>query len=509
MRRFSRFYPLLFAIIPPLHIAAANPGRTHLSDLVVVAGLLLVLFGLIFLLVAWACGPRRELAAITVMVIIAYFYSVGLAGLATPTISHVTIVLISLLGATAIVAWLHRHELTLHKLNDILALTGVLLVGLSAAQIGIAMFREHRFLRSSQLAKDLADPINLKRGDDPSRRGPTIYLILLDEYANAGVLTEQFGFANREFEDSLRRLGFTIPKLVRSNYAHTTLSLPSLLNFSQLSALTRDLGPKTTDPYLADYLLEHNRTVSFLKAQGYQFVLFPSGWWPATAHSPQADREFRVWHDFDPRHLLARTELGRHLWIHSLLRSLGSPDMVDPDYLKGTFEGLRRLDTHGKSTFVFAHVLLPHTPYVFDAECRSRTEPDERNRQLYLDQLQCTNKLVLNLVTTLLHRPGPLPVVLLQGDHGSSMLDFGSAPTADRVTAAQARERFGAFGAYFLPGGGGRTFGDTLTLVDVFPKVLDFYFGANLPMGPDDLYMSVARTPFDFARVDPRTLQQR
>ena len=75
------------------------------------------------------------------------------------------------------------------------------------------------------------------------------------------------------------------------------------------------------------------------------------------------------------------------------------------------------------------------------------------------------------------------------------------------VAPAQARERFGAFGAYYLPDGGGRLFSDSVTLVNVFQKVLSHYFGADIPPAPDDLYMSLERTPYDFAKLDPASMR--
>jgi hypothetical protein len=402
---------------------------------------------------------------------------------------------------------LDRHELALEKLNSVLALTSVLLVGWDTARILTSVISEHRVMASNALVQGLSPLPETRPVRGASGHGPDIYLIVLDEYANSGVLGQQLGFANQQFEDSLRALGFTIPRLIRSNYAHTTLSLASLLNFTQLTALGHDVGPATTDPFLLDYLVMHNRVTRYLKAHGYAVVFLPSEWWPATKHNAEADREIRVWNDGDPRHFLARTELRRHLWTRSLLRVIGSPDMVDPEYLRATFDSLQHLDTGGRPTFVFAHLLLPHTPYVFDAQCHPRTAPDARNLRLYVDQLKCTNRLVLNLVTALVRRRGPPPVILLQGDHGTAMLGFEAAQTIQAVTSAQQRERFGALGAYFLPGGGGRLFVDTLTLVNVFPKVLNFYFDDDLPLEADDLYMSLDRTPYDLVPVDPRRLQ--
>jgi hypothetical protein len=106
----------------------------------------------------------------------------------------------------------------------------------------------------------------------------------------------------------------------------------------------------------------------------------------------------------------------------------------------------------------------------------------------------------------LIQRSSPAPIILLVGDHGSNSLRYSSAKSAETVSPAQARERFGAFGAFHLPDGGGRLFADSVTLVNVIPKVLNYYFDAAIPLAPDSLYMSLEETPYLFAPVDPASL---
>jgi len=55
-------------------------------------------------------------------------------------------------------------------------------------------------------------------------------------------------------------------------------------------------------------------------------------------------------------------------------------------------------------------------------------------------------------------------VILLVGDHGSRFADIGFYAHPERVPTAFVRERFGAFGAFYLPEGGGRLLADSLTL---------------------------------------------
>ena len=94
------------------------------------------------------------------------------------------------------------------------------------------------------------------------------------------------------------------------------------------------------------------------------------------------------------------------------------------------------------------------------------------------------------------------PVILLQGDHGSQVHGFGTADSAETLGATAAWERFGAFGAYYLPDGGAEAFGDSVTVVNVLGNVLRHYFGADLPREPDDHYVSVEAAPYHFVRVE-------
>jgi hypothetical protein len=162
-------------------------------------------------------------------------------------------------------------------------------------------------------------------------------------------------------------------------------------------------------------------------------------------------------------------------------------------------------------TFAFTHLVSPHWPYVFKSDCRVAAPTPLRGRaerqRAYTAQLQCLNRLVLRTVTEILQQSSPEPIIVIQGDHGTNLLRYSSAPSAQAVTPAQLRERFGAFGAYFMPAGGSRLFVDTVTIVNVFQKVLSHYFGAQVRPAADELYVSLERTPYRLRSVDPATLE--
>lgn len=516
-QRLRLLYPFLFAVLPILNILTRSPGESSMADVAVVVGVMLVGCALVYGVIALATRGRGSglVVPLVVFAVLLWFYGYDAAGswarrLAGGSLGPVVVTLAAL-ATIAAVWWLARRPRYLDRITTFLALTGVLLVGWSTAQVIRDQLRARRILHESVVAKELAKPVAVKgmaQGKEPRR---DIYLIVLDEYANSGVLQEQLGFDNRVFEDSLRHLGFTIPRVVRSNYVHTSLSLPSLLNFSHMTGLTSELGSQETDPTLPNHLLEANRSAAFLKAHGYRLLFFPSQWWLSTQHNRYADWEFQAWSGLEPGREATRSDLRRSFLRGTVLDLLRRDHAHDADHVKRTLAALAQVPDDPRPTFAFAHILNPHRPYAFDADCRilkARATSDRASgrRDGYVGQAQCLNTLLLGLVTSLIQRPSPEPIILLQGDHGTNMLDYSSARSAGAVSPDQARERFGAFGAYYVPGGGSRLFTDSVTVVNVMTKVLDYYFNAGIPLAPDSLYMSLERSPYRFVPVDPASL---
>jgi hypothetical protein len=510
MARLKYLYPFLFGLIPILNVVSRNPGYATRSDILAVLGFAIAgcaaLFGLLLVLL------RRNAAiaaSLVFLLVLGFYAAVPLAVLAVDAVGTAGLALL-LIPASALAVgwwWLVRHPRALDRFSSFLALSGFFVVAWLSAHIILDQGHARAAIQHSSIARKLAQPVRVLSGKRPTQVAPDIYLIILDEYANSSVLQEQFRFDNRVFEDSLRQLGFTIPKSVHSNYTHTILSLPSLLNFSHLTELSGELGRSATDPTLPNYLLQHNRTVAFLKSQGYTYLFYPSQWWPATQHGPDADAEFQVWHKTSLGRELSRSHFRRTLTRMTLLGQFFRDPPYDADHVERTLQALTSVPARTEPTFAFAHVMNPHYPYVFEADCRSVSPHGaQRKRVAYVNQLQCLNRLLLGTVTALLKRSQTPPVILLQGDHGTSTLNFSWARNAAAVTPAQARERFGAFGAYYLPEGGRRLVSDSVTLVNVLQKVLGYYLGADVPPSGDELYMSIERKPYDFVQAEPSRL---
>jgi hypothetical protein len=510
-RRVSKTYPFLLALVPVLYFAANNLGQFDLGALAIMLGIALAGCALVYALAALATARRgpAALPPFVAMLAVVWFYSYPvLARRLWDGVAHVPHAIVISTGvvlSAALLWWIRRRARLLEGTGRFLTLMGALLVGWSTFQIGAVRFRGRSAITHSALARQLARPIEGPASPSEPRRD--IYLIVLDEYANADVLRERFKYDNRPFEDSLRALGFHVPRMVRSNYAHTLLSLPSMLNSAHLDGLEYELGPKSEDPALPNYLLEHNRVAPYLEARGYRYVFFPSHWWYSTRRSSLADAEFRPWSGFDFTRALSGGELERTLRGVSVLRYLDRDHHWEADHARRTLEGLAAVPRSEGPVFAFAHILKPHDPYVFDRECGTvRRIKEDDHVGPYLEQLQCVNRLLLATVHQILRASDVPPIILLQGDHGTKLLGATGYSRAGQVPAAAARERVGAFGAYYLPDGGAAAFGDTVTVVNVLGNVLRYYFGAHLPRSGDEQYISPADFPYAFRRVDARWL---
>jgi hypothetical protein len=515
----ARLYPFLLAVVPVLHLVASNPGWSKLDDLGVVLAVVLagcgVAYGVAALLARGRWGGR--LPPLAVLAAVLWFWGyvrvVDQVGHRASLATHLVVFPLGLAVTLGLGWWLLHRPARLDGLTTFLTLAGAFLVGWSVISIGITEGRNALALRRSALVQRLARPIRVRPGAVAGLKRD-IYLIILDEYANAEVTRARYGFDNHVFLDSLRQLGFVVP-VVHSNYLFTLLSLPSLLNASQLADLGRELRGRTNNPTLPNHLLEHNRAVGFLKSRGYAFAFFPSLWWPGTRHNRTADREFDGSDGLDPVRELSRTELRRDLRRASLLDLLHREtrwQAADADQTVQTFAAVATVPRMPGPVFAFAHVLSPHQPFTFEADCRriagKAAEGSRSPGDRYVAQIECLDRMVLQLVTSLLRESDVPPVILLQGDHGSASPAFDTAATGEDIPPAAAHDRFGAFGAYYLPDHGSAAFGDSVTVVNVLGNVLRHYLGADLPREPDDLYLSSYPAPYAFKRASLTWLAQ-
>ncbi len=313
--------------------------------------------------------------------------------------------------------------------------------------------------------------------------------MMLEEYGGPKALKDLFGFDNQPFLDSLRARGFYVVDHPSTNYPHTAMSLASSLNLQYVQQLLPSAPSGDWSPLYE--LMKNDEVPRLLKSRGYTYIHMGS-WWGPTASNPQADVNIKM--------AGALSEFSSTLIDTTVLHPIAdafSPQLKFDrrEYVRVQFEfdQLRKTVKLGGPKFVFAHILVPHEPYIFDATGRyvTRTERAMLTReQAYIDQLQFANLEVERTLDALLALPEERrPVIVLQSDEGP----FTGLDDEAVATDGELEQHFGILNAYYFPHVARTGLYPTVTPVNSFRLVFDDYFGAGLPLLPDQNYVFLDR----------------
>jgi hypothetical protein len=522
-------FPFAFALYPVLALAAGNRGEYSTQELLLTCVIQLAFTAICFAVLLLA-PSRRALMGNTALLLCAFLawlflapsIELTLAGSfrEAPRLGYLfrfryaaAASLIAFLSVGLLLWRSRREHATLLRIARVLSV--VLLVG-SAGLIGWdwASGGTRALNLTASPSKTGANTGRLTLGSGRSS-DPDIYILILDQYANSKILNHYLGFDNRTFESELKGLGFQIPSEVHSNYAWTSLSLSSLLNATYIDSIARAQGPDGRDVGPLYTLIRSNALVASLKRRGYRYFLLPSREFPGTFDSPLADEIIPLHSTSVVRQRISRSTLLFHLVsgnsVARVLARFGWGIRVR-DYEMRLAPEIKEIVGRPGPKLVLAHFMLTHDPFYFDAGCRPLSGyalAPAQSRDAYLASLQCTNMVLRDLVPFIVRESRRPTVIVLQGDHGTqTRLPLG--PVSE-VTADAARERFGAFGAYYfswpvtaLP--------DTVSAVNVFPLVLNRAFGSRIELLPDQTEFSTLARPFalvKFAGDDQATVNDR
>jgi len=181
--------------------------------------------------------------------------------------------------------------------------------------------------------------------------------------------------------------------------------------------------------------------------------------------------------------------------------------------IKWKLATLASLPDSAGPVFAFLHVLSPHEPYQFNADCSTR-EPwwplsdQGKDFQLigkaYGDQVKCLNGLLLSTVRSLVRRSRVTPIIVMTADHGQGRVAVnhlrGISLTFDQATPEQIGEHLGIFAAYLFPGADSSVYAD-ISPINVMPLVLNNVFGERIPLQADHSYWSSWQDPANFTEV--------
>ena len=495
----SPWYPWPIAAAPILHFLTSNrllfaAGEAIFPLAVTLVGVTGSFVGFWLVLKNW----HRSAAATTAITVVVFAYG-HVENALDRRIDERVLFPAAIVFLAVVIAAAVRANATPARQTPFFNLVAAVLLAFPVASLASAAAASSGRTSSASIAAldDLTTHLFPSIPPSTSDHRPDIYYIILDEYARHDALVD---FDNTSFLRELERRGFYIATEATSNYMWSQHSIASLLNMSYLDSV----GPRTPSRYEDVIPLGQQHAVaSILKKLGYTYVHLTSGH-TITDASPLAD----VVVNFSQSGVLIGDEKSGYRsarslesilagrFVRELIQTTALRPFLGHNLAPGSdaiyawwhpkrtlqmFDFLTKpIDVAGP-TFVFAHIVKPHPPATFDRHGNAvpginvhdafGEDHDPSVPSPYIGQLIYINSRVLEMVDAILQSHDDDPVIVITADHGRRLDGWG---TPHAILAA-----------FHLPHGGDRVLYPSISSVNQFRAIIDFYFGLNLGLLKD------------------------
>jgi hypothetical protein len=270
-----------------------------------------------------------------------------------------------------------------------------------------------------------------------------------------------------------------------------------------VTALDPALTPENTDRVPLWNLLKDNQVKALFRELGYKIFAFETGY--DFTHLKNVDvfysPERKGFNEFEI--LYVRTTLARLLDDAGVLaRFHYTPEDRKRELILFDLEKLPELPSAPGPKFVFAHLVIPHQPFVFGPQgepfvvpenvLRGKTYYTNRGYKLgYANQAEFISDRILQVVQSILEKSSVPPIIIIQGDHGPSHFDIPS--------------RMGILNAYYFPGQESALY-PQITPVNSFRLLFNTYFDTDFDLLDDVSYYSQYPYAYQFESI-PNTCQ--
>ncbi|TEB04614.1 Sulfatase [Pelotomaculum schinkii] len=366
-----------------------------------------------------------------------------------------------------------KKHIFLENLSNILVL-----ISLSLVAVNIFTIVPYEFKKSMFVTLDT----DTGKVDNSSTTLPDVYYVILDEYASLNTIKNYYMYDNSQFAEYLVDNGFYVAEESRSKYTQTYKSIDSSLNMKYLD----------NEGDLITYQeISNNKVFEYFKKKGYKNI-YIGNWYDLTRYKINADYQYNYYIDSNSNYL---DEFSVILINSTILKpfnylfnnSYDSSNMRR-NAITFAFNKLKYLPETNSPKFVFAHILCPHTPFVFDQNGGEVNEINSNNwvdKQYYLNQYIYTTKQVEILVNELLTKSVKPPIIIIQSDHGPRPNDSLQEQGVDITKGIPEGEMHRIFNAYYCPGIDKKIFYSTISPVNSFRLILKYYFGEDIGLLED------------------------
>lgn len=505
-RKWTSFpwHAFLLSVVSPLYLYRTNITQIGLGSFLTISSVCLALFSALFFILIFRRLPAAKAGLVTALCAI-YFFSYG--AVFTAWYTYITDPIAPLLPVTQREEFIYYSRGISHFL-----LLPSLTVGLfflcrriakssrSLAPWNTALNIAAVFLVISNLMPIVIDAASRKPADRTTDMGavavdtpketinpsayPDIYYIILDGACRQDTFEHYYRVPNTGLNSRLESLGFYVGKKSMSNYSETILSLSSSLNMMHHGdGSAKPLIDGIRDDREYYDLIRDNAVLKHLKSKGYLTIHLGSIW-VGTIYNQFADKNIIYRKGF------FRDELMRVFFSTTVFRSIQSwmsRDIADCHLFN--FKSLTQIPDMQSPKFVFAHFVLPHSPYVFNLKGRTdnhvsnqaiwHSEKNQyQNPEAYREQWLATMSMTQAAVAQILAKSKTPPIIIIQADHGINLITNGP----DKVFV-----RHAILNAYHFPGQDYKELYPSITPVNTFRVIFNKYFGEKYDLLEDKI----------------------
>lgn len=420
------------------------------------------------------------------------------------------IVMMSLLALIAIAAYLalfrmRGAEQTLSKiLNKIAAITLTVSIASTLFTFGSTLLEEPTQLTSNNTPITYNPELAIKQK-------PDVYYILLDMYGRSDTHRDIYNEDTTPFINHLQNSGFFVAQQAYANYPETLHSMSSCLNMNYTPQLV-NASPESTNRKPLAQLILNNRVASEFQSLGYHYIAFSAEYDFIDCQSADTylQPDIIAFTKFQDA-LLNLTPIMHFNRVKALVASSGRK-RTRVNY---TLQNLPNIANIKEPTFTYAHLMVPHWPFVFDENgaptestpeiaaklssphttAHDRAALTQEYAQGYVQQLRFINQQLTTAIDKILAQSQTPPIIIIQADHGPSTTPL------DHDNPQATLQSFAILNAFHFPHGGDKQLYPSISPVNTFRALFSFYFGASLPPLPDESYWSGYHLPYQFVRA--------
>lgn len=441
-------HPFLLTIFPILFLYSSNMKEIPVIDTFIPCLITLLISLVLFLILGFSIKNWRK-SGILVSSFVFLLFMHGLSQDMEINGWLSGIVLIIVFIVIVIVTLTKSNEIMITKILNVISFCLILSVTISVIYSSIVNVLTIKYDKEHSTIAGLSVKDN-----------PNIYYIILDEYAGIDTLKRIFNYDNEELMIFLKSRGFYVANASESNYSDTYMSLPSSLNMKYLSE------EEYEDHDDLFHLWANNEVVRLLRSVGYKYV-YIGGDFEGNFLEPYVD-EYYVYSG-DQRMSMERANFGRELEVISpFLRFFQLYPFYGEHERRSVLYAFDKLSEYKSDypVFIYAHILCPHLPFVFDESGNCPTsdivaKSDDYNA--YLEQLEFVNGRLSNTIDNILKNDRNA-IIIVQSDHGWRGTD-------------QREDSYQILNAYYLPNQ--EQLYSSISPVNSFRAIFNYYFGAN------------------------------